>query len=291
MQSHLLDSLKLVDTRFTSGYHKVMSILLEGDVEAVREWGRQQVARGVLCHEVLEGTSPAKTRAYAQAALELVHGAVREVTATRAVPATFAVYLSKFLHDAVTATLISPWVAVDDDCRGAVALELAQRCRTMPVLQSHYAQLTPPSRIIRLTPDEHRAQSLPYLLLFLDSLVLEDLAAEPLHDEYLGKVQRLQTGFGMTTDELSKLLHISRAAMHKWTQGGGMSRDVHARIDEWLDVLVRMESYWRPGRLPSIIRRRGRGLKGKTPLEFILAGKPAEVLEYFDVLTDYSGTA
>ena len=268
-----------------------MDVLLEGDLDAVREWGRRQVAEAVSCQEVLAGASPAKARAFAEAALEVVHSAVRAVTATRAILPLQSAYLTRFLHEAVTAAVVSPWAIVDDDCRGAVALEIAQRCRTTPFLRGAARPLTLPARIPTMLRDHPPTHLLPHLLTFLEGVVLEDLATEPLQDEYLSKVKRLQTGFGLTTEELAELLRVSRTAIHKWTQGRGISRDAQARIDEWLGVLARMESYWRPGRLPSILRRHGRRLRGNTPLALILQGKADRVLEYFDALTDYGATA
>lgn len=264
--------------------------LLQGDLNAVREWGRAQAPEGVSCREVLAGTSPARTRAFARTALDVVHGAIRIVTTTQPVSAVESAYLTKHLHDAVTATVVSPWAMVDDDCRGAVALEVAQRCRTSPLLRGALAPLTLPPRPAART-DEPGPRGLPHLLTFLEGVVLEDLAEEPLQNEYLSKVERLQSGFGLTTEELRTLLGVSRAAIHKWAEGHGISRNVRARIDGQLGTLVRMESYWRPGRLPSIMRRQARGLKRHTPLALLLQGRSDRVLQYFEALTDYSGTA
>jgi len=267
------------------------NVLFHGDLDAVREWGKAQATRGVSCHEVLAGTSPVKARAFAQAALQVVHSALRVVTATRPVSALESAYLTKHLHDAVAVSVVSPWTSVDDDCRGAVALEVAQRCRTAPFLRGALSPLKLPASTVQMRGGQSRPTALPHLLAFLEGVVLEDLATDPLQDEYLSKVKRLQAGFGLTTEELRKLLGVSRAAIHKWMEGHGISREVKARIDEWLEILVRMESYWRPGRLPSIMRRRARGLKGQTALSLLLRGQAGRVLTYFEALTDYSGTA
>ena len=267
------------------------NVLLQGDLNAVREWGRAQAPSGVSCDEVLVGASPAKARVFAQTALRVVHGALRMVTATQPVSAVDSAYLTKHLHDAVTATVVSPWATVDDDCRAAVALELAQRCRTAPFLRGALAPLVLPPRTLAARPPLRRPQDLPRLLTFLEGVVLEDLAEEPLQNEYLSKVERLQSGYGLTTEELKTLLGVSRAAIHKWVEGYGISRDVRARIDGHLATLVRIESYWRPGRLPSIMRRQARGLKGQAPLALLVQGRADRVLQYFEALTDYSGTA
>jgi transcriptional regulator with XRE-family HTH domain len=273
-----------------------VTALLDGTPEEVQAWGRRQAADRVSCREVLAGRSPRKARAFVSAALKVVHRAVEEVTAAAHPPAAERAYLIKHLHDAVVATAVSPWAMVADDARAAVALEIAQRCRSTPFL--HRGREGPGGlagaalrRLAAAQAGEGWPAASPRLVAFLEGAVLEDLAGEPLHDEYLTKLQRLQHGLGLNTQELARLLRVSRTSIQKWIAGGGLSRDVQARIDEHLAYLARMESHWRPGLLPSILRRRARGLRGRTPLQLILAGQSDEVVEYFDALSDDSATA
>ncbi|GEM_PF-5415662 len=266
-----------------------MNVVLEGDPDALRAWGRAQAPGAVSCHEVLAAGSPAKARAFAEAALAVVHRALMLVATPAAVNPLESAYLTKHLHDAVPATIVSPWTELDDDCRGAVALEVAQRCRTVTFFRDVARPMAAPPRTTVTSADALRRYY--HLVAFLEGIVLEDLANEPLQDEYLNKVRRLRSGLGLTTEDLAKLLRITRAAIHKWTQGKGVSLELRARIDEWLAVLTRLESYWRPGLLPSILRRHGRGLGGKRPLDVMLHGGVDRVLEYFDALTDYGATA
>jgi hypothetical protein len=273
-----------------------MSILLEGNVQEVEEWGLRQAEDRISCREVFTGRSPQKARAFVSVALKVVHKAVDEMAAAVEPLEAERTYLTKYLHDAVSATAVSPWMIVADDARAAVALEIAQRCRSTPFLnrRTDASELPVRDAMERLAAMQSTGQwptASPRLVAFLEGVVLEDLAGEPLHDEYLTKLQRLKNGFGVNTQELAKLLDVSRTSIQKWLDGGGISRDVQARIDEQLAHLVRMESHWRPGLLPSIVRRRGRGLKGRTPLQLILAGKGDEVIEYFDALSDYGATA
>lgn len=273
-----------------------MTVLLDGTPEAVQAWGMRQARDRVSCREVAAGRSPRKARAFVSVALQVVHRALREVTAAVEPPEAERAYLIKHLHEAVAATVVSPWSAVADDARAAVALELARRCRSIPCL-NHRREAR--DRLVhemirRVAADRSTkgwAPASPRLVAFLDGAVLEDLAGDPLHDEYLTKVQRLQTGFGLNTQELAKLLGVSRTSIQKWISGGGVSRDVQARIDEHLANLTRMENHWRPGLLPSIMRRRGRRLQGRTPLQLMLAGKSDQIIEYFDALSDYGATA
>jgi len=141
------------------------------------------------------------------------------------------------------------------------------------------------------TPRENLSTFSRHVLTFLEGIVLEDLATEPLHDEYIAKLQRLQNGLGLTTEDLRILLGVSRTSVQKWLAGGGISPEVRARIDANLVLLVRLESYVRPGLLLSVVRRPGKGLRGKTPLALILKGKGAAVIDYFECLTNYGATA
>jgi hypothetical protein len=273
-----------------------MNILLEGNVDEVQDWGLRQAEDRVSCRDVITGRSPHKARAFVSVALKVVHRAVEEITAAMELSDAERAYLTKHLHDAVAATAISPWMVFADDARATIALEIAQRCRTTPFLNGRRdaPQLPVLDAMRRLAAAQSKNQwpkASPRLVAFLEGAVLEDLASEPLYDEYLTKLQRLQSGFGLNTQELSTLLHVSRTSIQKWLAGGGISRAVQARIDEQLAHLARMESHWRPGLLPSIVRRHGRGLRGKTPLQLILTGKSDAVTEYFDALSDYGATA
>jgi hypothetical protein len=272
--------------------------LLDGTIDEVQEWGRRQAEAQISCRDVITGRSPSKARQFVAVALTLVHRAMEELTAEVRAPDAERAYLNKHLHEAVSATVMSPWMVVADDARAAVALELAQRCRSIPLLNGGgggpWSALPLPDALRRSEAAgsvEGWPTASPRLVAFIEGAVLEDLTGEPGHDEYLTKLQRLQHGFGLNIQELTRLLHVSRTSVQKWLAGGGISRDVQARIDEQLNYLARMESHWRPGLLPSIVRRRGRGLRGRTPLQLILAGKSDEVLEYFDSLSDYGATA
>ncbi len=273
-----------------------MSILLRGDVDQIQGWGLRQADDEVSCREVLTGTSTRKARTYIAVALKVVHQAYAEIIAEISGSPAERIYLAKHLHDAVSSAPVSLWTALADDTRAVVALEIAQRCRNMPFLNRlQDAPGLPIVEVMSRWEAEQSEKQLPApskrLMAFLEGAVLEDLATEPLHDEYVSKLHLLQAGFGLNIEELRTLLHVSRTSIQKWLAGGGISRDVQARIDEHLGQLARMESYWRPGLLPSIVRRPGRGLKGKTPLGLILKGKSDAVIEYFDALTDYGATA
>ncbi len=292
----------MVDTWLSSGYHVVVSVvevLLEGNVEDIKAWGLGQADDEVSCREVLMGRSPLKARTFANVALKVVHGAVSQLLTV--VEGQHRAYLIHHLHEAVTAAPVSPWVLVIDDARGAVALEIAQRCRSIPWLfrrdLTALPQLSVRARLEDAAGMGGGGQSEKPLtpsgavLAFLEGAVLEDLATERLHDEYVAKLQRLRRGFGLSIEELRTLLSVSRTSIHKWLAGGGISPESRARIDENLAWVTQMESYWRPGLLPSIVRRHGLGLKGRTPLELILKGKSEDVIRYFDELTDYGATA
>ncbi len=276
-----------------------MSIILEGNIEEIKAWGRQQADDEVSCREVLVGRSPLKARIFATVALRVVHRAVDQLIPRLSDSHSTGAdrfYLIKHLHDAVSTTPVSPWAFLADDARAAVALEIAQRCRSTPWLfRLSSSRPLPPLEVLSERERQEDPGELPsssrHVLAFLEGLVLEDLASEPLHDEYLSKLRRLQSGFGLTTEELKMLLGVSRTSIQKWLAGGGISRDVQARIDANLTLLAHLESYLRPGLLPSVVRQSGRGLKGKTPLDLILKGRGEAVVDYFERLTNYGATA
>lgn len=91
--------------------------------------------------------------------------------------------------------------------------------------------------------------------------------------EIVDKLERLRSGFGLSQVELAKFLHVGPQAIRKWQRGGEATPEHRAAIDVHLEELRRLESHFKPGLLPSILRRPDRGLRGRRPIDVALAGK------------------
>ncbi len=205
-------------------------------------------------------------------------------------------YVRFCLHDAVASAPASGWALSDDDARHVVALEVVQRLRTTCapffrqtptlLLDSNVMHILgqdhTPSR--RDTPADEggRPRRAARVLDYVAGLVRADLAQEQGGSEFLGKLKRLQAGFGLTQRDLAELLEVRPQAIRKWLAGGGISPDVRAAIDIHLAQLQRLESHFQPGLLPSILRRPDRGLKGRKPIALVIAGKADEFADYVE---------
>jgi len=109
-----------------------------------------------------------------------------------------------------------------------------------------------------------------------------DLAQEQGGPELIGKLERLQSGFGLSQVELAKMLRVRPQAIRKWQRGGGATPENRAAIDAQLEQLRRLESHFRPGLLPSILRRPAGDLKGRRPIDLVIAGKADQFVDYVE---------
>jgi len=277
-----------------------MSVLLNGNVRQVKAWGRRQHPQGLSCRRVSEGRSPGVAQEFAQVGLHLVHRALDDLSgyvAERGRP-----YLAMYLHEAIIAALFSRWAELEDDVRGLVALEVAQRARNALAhgliepsgsttdhvdLLKHIETLSPQSRKAK----EGRRKIPPELVTFISARVLQDLSEESIHDVYLSKLERLRSGLGLNQNELAQLLSVTPEAIRKWVRGGGISPGVRGAIDLHLALLDRLETYIRPGLLPAVLRRPARGLEGRRPIALVLGGDEETLVQYFENLTTYASTA
>ncbi len=263
-----------------------MNVLLEGTQGDVRAWAEEQIADFVSCRELLAGRSPRLAHAFTAAALRLVHRALAELPPLSEGSGKTYVWLS--LHEAVASALASAWTFREDDARHIVALELAQRLRTTcapffgqapTVFFDSNLMAVPRSLPSTRSSDPHNAER---VLAYVAGLVDLDLAQEQGRSEFLGKLKRLKTGFGLTQRELATLLKVRPQAIRKWLAGGGASSEVRAAVDVHLAKLQRLESHFKTGMLPSILRRPDRGLKGRTPMTVVLADKADEFADYVE---------
>ncbi len=272
-----------------------MRVLFDGTVDEVRAWAEGQAASSVSCRELLTGQSPRVARAFAEVGLQIVHGALAELPRPAAGDLA-ETYVRFCLHDAVASAPASAWALGDDDARHVVALEVVQRLRTTCAPFFREAPtLFLDSNVIHMlgqdhTPSPHntpadergRPRRAARVLDYVAGLVQADLAQEQRGSELLGKLKRLQAGFGLTQRELADFLTVRPQAIRKWLAGGGTSPDVRAAIDIHLAQLQRLESHFQPGLLPSILRRPDRGLKGRKPIALVIAGKADEFADYVE---------
>lgn len=266
-----------------------MSVLLEGTVEDVLKWSDKQHTARISCRALLKGTSSRVAQNYADVALNIVHRAIEETRA--AVPEESAApYFVVRLHNAAVTAPASAWALVHDSAHRVVALEVAQELR---VATATYFGTTPRLLNLPATPDARRGSgrvSAPNpmrVLMFVGQLVEADLAEEQRDTVLVGKLGRLQSGFGLSQVELAKLLHVEPQAVRKWFSGGGATPENRAAIDMQLETLRRLESHFKPGLLPSILRRPDRGLEGRRPIEFVIEGKGDQFADYVeDVIAD-----
>ena len=118
-------------------------------------------------------------------------------------------------------------------------------------------------------------------LVFVSRLVDADLAEEQ-GSELVGKLERLQSGFGLNQVELARLLRVEPQAIRKWIRGGGATPENRAALDIQLETLRRLESHFKPGLLPAILRRPDRGVRGRRPIDLVIEGKAEDFADYVE---------
>lgn len=263
-------------------YALTMSVLLEGTVADILAWSDRRPGAHVSCRRLLAGASARVAHEYAEVALDIVHQALREVRADLQEEAA-APYFVITLHNAAVTAPASGWAHVDDDARHAVALEVGQQLRvaTATYFGRHVRLLAAPPHARRDREPISAAGALRSLT-FVSHLVEADLAQEREAPELIGKLERLQRGFGLSQVELAKMLRVRPQAIRKWQGGGGATPENRAAIDTQLEQLRRLESHFRPGLLPSILRRPAGDLKGRRPIDLVIAGKANQFADYVE---------
>ena len=258
-------------------------ILLEGTTDDVLKWSETRPNARISCRELLKGASSQIAHDYAQAALDIVHRAIKEALSEHVREST-ASYLVFTLHHAAVTAPASGWARIDDDARHAVALEVAQQLRvaTATFFGKDIRLLIAPVGSGEHDFDQFSISTLTRVLRFVSGLVDADLAEEQEGTELIGKLKRLQGGFGLTQVELAELLHVEPQAIRKWLRGGGATPENRAAIDVHLEELRRLESHFKPGLLPSILRRPDRGLKGRRPIKLVVTGKANQFADYVE---------
>jgi len=259
-----------------------MGVLLEGTVADILAWSDQRPVARVSCRRLLAGASTRIAHNYTEMALDIVHRALREVCAELPAEAVTPYFLIT-LHQAIVTAPASGWALVDDDARHAVALEVGQQLRVATATHfGRHVRLLPAPAHARRSREPISATGALRALTFVSHLVDADLAQEQGGPELVGKLDRLQRGFGLNQVELAKLLRVRPQAIRKWQAGGGATPENRAAIDVQLEHLRRLESHFRPGLLPSILRRPAGDLHGRRPIDLVIAGKADQFADYVE---------
>jgi len=270
--------------------------LVTGTPKEIEGFATEVIPEPISARQLFGSGSPIRAREYTEAALKLVHKALEGLLSAYRPLDIEQLRLEVFLHEAVVAALTSPRLIEMDDLRFGLALECATRSRIwaaemMPDLAMTVASDMLVGEMKRLEPGVGKTAILmdsnliAQCVTYIRALVSADLTQHTHGREYLSKLGRLRSGYGLSDVELAALLDVTRQALHKWETGRAIAPQSAVKIDRALALLYELETYVKPGLLPTVVRRPGRKLRGRTPLSLILAGKGDEVARYFEILT------
>ena len=100
-------------------------------------------------------------------------------------------------------------------------------------------------------------------------------------------IDQIRSAFGLSTEELASLFHVTRPAVAQWRENGvpvTRGADVD-RVRELSQVFLRK---FIPARVPQIVRTPGKGLGGKSVLQVIAESGVEPVYAYLERLFAYT---
>jgi len=97
------------------------------------------------------------------------------------------------------------------------------------------------------------------------------------------EVRKLRRGFGLTQEELARLLHVSARTISRWERGQSFPHPLALeQIRRWQRVLERAGEVLNPQAVPRWFHTPLPALGGRTPFE--VAGSPGGEEEILDLL-------
>lgn len=101
------------------------------------------------------------------------------------------------------------------------------------------------------------------------------------------ELDRIQAIFGLSDAELARLFGVSRPAVAKWRMRGVPVERV-ADVDRVCELAGYFRKRFIAGRIPQIVRNRGKGLGGKSVLATVSEKGVEPVYAYLEQLFSYT---
>jgi len=266
------------------------AILLGGTIGSLRVWCERQVhVSDSAVNSFLQTLSYASASRLVEAADPLVHR-FAEVLG-KAAPGQASV-ANEVLHFELSSIYASGWVGATNSPGIDVAVGLAARLRDWAsdlkvgghiVTDLNIRQLDPPESSRPLAIDTNAISQL--VLAAVDQHL-----SEMRNAGYLMKVERIATGFGLRPGELHRLLGVSSEGVRIWQKGGRIAEDRWPVIDRLYSTLQHLTRYIKPAALPAVIRRANPSLNNQSALDWLVSGRDAELLRFYDDLFAYGRT-
>lgn len=122
-----------------------------------------------------------------------------------------------------------------------------------------------------------------WLLVFnqaVEQVVAPDLGI----DEARSALRSLMTRLELSQDDLGRMFGVSGETIRRWERGStAIPADRRSAILAAESSLRRLQDLFRPGRLPTVVRRAAEAFDGDTALEWILRGRIADVADRYEV--------
>jgi transcriptional regulator with XRE-family HTH domain len=128
-------------------------------------------------------------------------------------------------------------------------------------------------------------------MLLTYNLALVDLFQE---EETAGsariQLRRLRQILDLSFDDLGRMLHVSGETVRRWESGmGAVPAEKASSLASAGHALRRLQSFFRPESLSSVVRREVELFGGDSAIDWILSGRIQEVADRYDLLLRYQG--
>lgn len=191
---------------------------------------------------------------------------------------------SSVLHTELASVVASPWFGSSASFSADVGLGLTCRFRVWVSEVVARRDSTEPIEVVPLQPPA-RGEWIPlpsHAVSYVALASLDALMSEREGNDYLYKLDRIQSLFGLRPGEVTHLLDVSRQGMQKWQAGGSIAPERLASIDDLYNLAMWFASHVRPEALPAFMRRRIDALGHQTPVDWLLSRRSSELRRIYE---------
>ncbi len=268
-----------------------LNILLNASVTTLQRWCESsRLIRGSVVREFVQEQTWTSARALAAAADPAVNSFVAIVSSRLPAQGEAA---RRLLYFELGEVVLSGWLYAATSTEVGFTMGLAAQLRHW-ILELRSAGMVTASLLVReiqppriTAPRSVQPQAAAYLV----SAALEHSAGADRQEAYRQRVSTLRARMALSGADLARLLRVSREAVRQWESGSAISEDRWAAIDSAYQTMGHLLKYFKPERLPAVLRRPIPALENRSPWDLILMGREQELLRFYDNVLTYGVTA
>jgi len=188
--------------------------------------------------------------------------------------------------------VLGAWFATSTATDVGLMMGLAAKLRHWLLDLRSAGLVTSSLSVLEIHPPQAKASRsvAPKAAGYLVAAALEHSVAGDRQETYGRKVNQIRSSMALSGADLARLLGVSREAVRQWENGSTISEDRWATIDSAYETVQRLLKYFKPDRLPAVIRRPIPGLGNRSPWDLLLMRREDELLRFYERVFSYGVT-